>query len=499
MPHRVGIVALQHESNTFLARRTALADFEGHLLLTGEAVREQLAQSHHEVGGFFGGLDRAGIEAVPIFAARAMPYGTIEAGTAEALVAQMLDALDALDRAGPLDGLLVAPHGAAVAEGEPDFDGHWLTRLRERSGAAFPIVGTLDLHANVSPRMVAACDALIAYRTNPHLDQRARGEEAAALMGRTLRGEIRPTMAAAFPPLCVNIERQATAEPHWKPLLELAERQRTRAGVLSNSLVYGFPYSDVPEMGAVTLAVTDGDRVLAQNCADELAALWWKDRRDFVGQLIGVDEALRRAAAPDGPIGLLDMGDNIGGGSAADGTTLIHALRDSGLSPALAVLYDPIAVRSAEEAGVGARVTLAAGGHSDDLHGPPFLAEFTVLRIGGGTFAEPDARHGGIVAFDQGRTAVVATDGGLTLLLNSIRTAPFSLNQLVGAGIDPAQFRVIVVKGVHAPLAAYGPVCKHLIRVDTPGVTAADLGRFTHSNRRTPMFPFEERATYERR
>ena len=113
MPHRVGVVALQHESNTFIARRTSLADFEGHLLLAGEAVRERFAHSHHEVGGFFAGLDGAGIEAVPIFAARAMPYGTIEADAAKSLVGRMSDALD---RAGPLDGLLVAPHGAAVAD-----------------------------------------------------------------------------------------------------------------------------------------------------------------------------------------------------------------------------------------------------------------------------------------------------------------------------------------------------------------------------------------------
>ncbi len=493
MPHRVGVVALQHESNTFIARKTALADFEGHLLLTAEAVREQLAHSHHEVGGFFGGLELEGIEAVPIFAARAMPYGTIEAHAADALVKSLFEALD---RAGPLDGLLVAPHGAAVAEGEPDFDGFWLTRLRERFGTAFPIIGTLDLHANVSPRMIAACDALIAYRTNPHLDQRARGEAAAILMARTLRGEIRPTMAAAFPPLCVNIERQATAEPHWKPLLDLAERQRKLPGVLSNSLLYGFPYSDVPEMGAVTIAVTDGDPVLARECADGLADLWWGSRHDFVGQLIGVEEALLLAAALDGPICLLDMGDNIGGGSAADGTTLIHALRDSGLSPALAAICDPSAVKLAETAGVGARLKLTVGGRSDSLHGPPFTAEFTVLRIGAGTFGEPDARHGGIVAFDHGRTAVVRTDSGLTLLFNSIRTAPFSLNQLASAGIDPAAFRIIVAKGVHAPVAAYAPVCRHLIRVDTPGVTAADLGRFEYRNRRRPMFPLEESATY---
>src|SRR4029077_11032459 len=147
--------------------------------------------------------------AVPIFAARALPFGIVAADAFDALLARM-DV--AIDRAGPLDGLLVAPHGAMVAANHPDADGHWLSRLRQRFGKKFPIIGTLDLHANVSPQMTAACDALIAYRTNPHLDQRARGLDAGRLMARPLRGEVKPTMAAAFPPLAINIERQLIAE-----------------------------------------------------------------------------------------------------------------------------------------------------------------------------------------------------------------------------------------------------------------------------------------------
>src|SRR5258708_39839250 len=110
----------------------------------------------------------------------------------------------ALAQAGSLEGLLVAPHGARVSGGIGDVDGCWLEMLRGRVGPKVPIIGTLDLHANLSPRMVRACDALIAYRTNPHLDQKERGMDAARLMARTLRGEVRPTMAAAFPPLAVN-------------------------------------------------------------------------------------------------------------------------------------------------------------------------------------------------------------------------------------------------------------------------------------------------------
>src|SRR5436309_3315268 len=124
---RVGIVALMHESNTFIRGVTTVSDFKADSLLEGEAVRDRLAPAHHEVGGFFEGLAAAGIEAVPLFAARALPYGVIAADAATILLNRFPPILE---RAGPLDGLLVAPHGAAVAEHELDFDGLWLTTLR---------------------------------------------------------------------------------------------------------------------------------------------------------------------------------------------------------------------------------------------------------------------------------------------------------------------------------------------------------------------------------
>src|SRR4029077_8348270 len=156
---------------------------------------------------------------------------------------QLLARLEApIARAGSFDGLLVAPHGATVAANHADADGHWLSRLRQRFGRTFPIIGTLDLHANVSPKMVSACDALIAYRTNPHLDQRQRGIDAAKLMARTVRGEVRPTMAAAFPPFAVNIERQLCAESPCRDVYRFADAMLEQRGVLSNSVVLGFPY-----------------------------------------------------------------------------------------------------------------------------------------------------------------------------------------------------------------------------------------------------------------
>ncbi len=412
---RIGIIAILHESNTFVRQPTTLERFHEDLYLEGEAIRERLADSHHEIGGFFAGLDEfeatGDVVAVPLLATRATPAGVIEAAAWQQLTDRMLELVDS---AGGLDGILVAPHGAAVSQQARDGDGYWLARLRKHVGQQLPIIGTLDAHANLSEQMVEACTALVAYRTNPHLDQRERGVEAARLMVRTLRGEIKPTMAASYPPLVVNIERQCTSEPHWQPLYSLADEQLQRPGVLSNSILLGFPYADVREMGAATIAVTDDDPDLAAQLAEELGEALWRHRAEMVAELVGIPGALNMCQAdPKSRYCLLDMGDNVGGGSAADGTTLAEALLTRRLGPSFVCLFDPDAVETCIASGADARVTITCGGKVDDQHGRPIKVDGRVVSLHSGRFREEAPRHGGIVQFDQGATAVVEVADGL--------------------------------------------------------------------------------------
>ncbi len=490
---RVGIVALLHESNTFVAQPTSLEHFQQDLLLRGDEVRAMLVDTRHEIGGFFSGLERAGIEPVSIFAARAIPHGAV---TGEAFAALFEMMFGELTRAAPLDAILAAAHGAMVSHSAADADGHWLGELRRRVGPQMPIVATLDAHANLSPAIVAACDALIPYRTNPHLDQYERGLEAAALLHRTLRGEVRPTMAAAFPPLAINIERQLTSEPPCRPLYEQAAAMRERPGVLSTGILLGYPYADVVEMGSAVVAVTDNNKQLAHSLANELAASLWQQRNEFLARLISVDEVLDQVGSEPGPIGLLDMGDNVGGGSPGDGTHLAHAIHERRIGRSFVCLCDPEAVQQAAERGPGARVRMAVGGKSDRQHGEPLEAEFTIEGFFDGKFVERETRHGALTHCDQGATAIVHSDDGLAVMLTSRRMPPFSLGQLTSCGLNAASFRILVAKGVHAPVAAYGPVCRRLIRVDTRGVTTADLSRLSYRRRRRPMFPFEPQTTW---
>ena len=491
---RVGVAAFIHESNTFVAGTTPLADFEQEWLLEGERLVRELADSHHEVGGFLAGLQVAGVEPVPLLAARAIPSGPLTAPTFE----QLLRCLEQrVARVPPLDGVLAAPHGASVSEAAADADGEWLRRLRGAVGPEPPIVATLDLHANLSPQMVDQCDALIPYRRNPHLDQRERGEEAAALLAASLRGEVRPVLAAAFLPMAINIERQHTEAPHMQAIYAVAAELARRPGVLSCGLLHGFPYADVVEMGSAVCVVADGDVDTAAATARDFAAHLWECREQLIGELEDADAAVARLAAAPGPICLLDMGDNVGGGSPGDGTILAHAMHRRGLADCFVCLWDPAAAAATTRVGVGGRLDLAVGGKSDDLHGPPLQAHFEVVSVHDGHFEEPEARHGGASQFEMGDTAVLRTDAGLIVMVTSRRVFPVSLRQLTSCGIDPRSLHLIVAKGVNAPVTAYSAVCRELTRVDTPGSTSANMERLPYRNRRRPMFPFERETVWE--
>ena len=509
---RVGIIGFLHESNTFIDSPTTIDNFLSDVLATGDDILLRFRDAPHEIGGFIAGLESESIEAVPMFAARATPSGPINDG---ALTTIHLAIQRELAKHHPLDGILAAVHGAAVPmldlplepllpgnelriqDGQLDLDGLILTVIRDGLRNVAPLVATLDLHANLSQRMVDATDAIIGYRTNPHIDQRERGMEAARLMARTLRGEVKPTMAAAFPRVAINIEKQLTSEEPCRQLYQIADEMLHEPNVLSNSVLLGFPYADVAEMGSSVVVVTDNDSGQAQQLANQLAGYVEENRHQFAGEFLDVNAAVEQALQLDGPVLLLDMGDNVGGGSPGDGTALaneIHwsALRSQNPTPAFVCFCDREMVSIVREMGVGKSLYFPLGGKVETSQGRPFHAWARSVSLHDGKFTEDAITHGGITQFDQGPTAIVETDSGLTIMLTTNRVPPFSLRQMTAFGLDPADFQLIVAKGVHAPRAAYDAVCKHCLRVDTPGVTRADMTKLNYQHRRRPLFPFEE-------
>ena len=252
---RVGIASLMHESNTFYPVLTTREMFRDTCLVSGREVVSHWGEAHHEIGGMLEVLPALGLETVPLLTGTAMPSGPVEEEAYEEILAEILDRISGES----LDGLLLALHGAMVAQHVRDADGRTAAGIRQLVGPDLPIVMTLDLHANVSPLMIESVTATTIYRTYPHLDQRERGREAARILAQTLEGRIRPVQALVKPPLCISILAQGS---RYEPMADLYRRMEElieQDGVVTASIAPGFAYADVEEMGPGFLVVTDGD------------------------------------------------------------------------------------------------------------------------------------------------------------------------------------------------------------------------------------------------
>jgi microcystin degradation protein MlrC len=271
----------------------------------------------------------------------------------------------------------------------------------------------------------------------------------------------------------------------------------TRPGVLSASVAQGYPYADVEEMGMAFLAVTDNDPALARATARQMASLAWQHRAELDASTPTPEQALRAALAePEGPIVLMDVGDNIGGGTTGDSTAILAEALKLGVPHYLQTLYDPEAVQACVAAGVGATISLAIGGKTADSPAPPVLITGKVRTLGDGNFEERRPIHGGGRYFSAGLTAVLETDLDQTVVLTSNVIGNTSIEQMYSLGVFPERKRVVVAKGVVSPRPAYGPIARKVVLVNSPGITTSNLNQFTYHHRRRPLYPFERDAQW---
>lgn len=493
---RIATAGFQHESNTFSCIPASLDLWRrAGILEDADAIRAEYASSQSTLAGFFAAAaEDPEVELVPLFFTRLMPMGAITPDAIEYIFGRIIAAIR--DN-GPWDAVLLPLHGAAVSETWPDADGELVRRVREAVGPKVPIGLALDMHGNVSPQMVHNADITTVYQTNPHIDAHAQALRCARLIVQMVRGTIKPTCALEMPPLLVNILCQGTNDAPMSDLLRVADAQRRRPGVLSVSVVEGYPYADVAEMGMSFIAVTDNDQQLANAVARTLADAAWAMRAALNHGGTSIDAALLRAqAAPAGPVVLFDVGDNVGGGSPGDSTLILHAARRLGVNQLLQAVCDPEVVRLAEVAGVGGRIAASVGGKSDAMHGAPFAIQAVVTGLSDGTYEETGPTHGGFRFFNDGPSCALRTDDGTTLVLTSRSAGSASLQQFRALGVEPLDIKIIVAKGVHSPRPAMEPIAKELIWVASPGVTTADLSTFTYRRRRVPLYPLETNITW---
>src|SRR5215210_6623101 len=438
---------IMHETHTFSAEPTTLESLG--VVTRGEECW-RYAGTNHSLGGVIDGCSDLGIELIPTMLADGVSTGTPDRATFEALLTELLERIEA---ALPADGIVLTLHGAMVAEGFPDAEGEIAQRVRDLAGRDVPIAVTLDLHANIGQAMVDQVDVITTYDTYPHVDAAERAREAVDLLVRTIGGEIRPAMALAKPPLLPVPQAIATAEVPFKTLFDRAFAMERSGEALTVTVAGGFAYADVPEAGVGLLVTTNDDAEAARRLADELALLAWSLRHDMIVRNTPPAEAVAEAIAfPEGPVMLVDVGDNIGGGTPGDGIVLLAELLVQGAQEATMVIADAEAARAAFTAGVGTTVRLAVGGKTDRLHGDPVEVEGRVRLLCDGQWVHEGPENAG-VPVDMGPTAVLRC-GGVNLVLTSHKSMPGDQQQLKSIGIDPTRQQIIVVKRRCAGAAA---------------------------------------------
>ncbi|GII63854.1 microcystinase C [Sphaerisporangium krabiense] len=492
MTVRIGLGGIWQETNTFAVEPTTLADFRRYQFFEGPELVASLRGTGTELGGAIDAARQRSAYPVGLFFGAALPSGMVRARAFES----MLRRLAALTRARlPLDGLVLSLHGAMVVDGHPDPEAEIVTTLRAVVGD-IPIAATLDYHANVGATLPEVTDILVGYRTYPHVDMAERGAEAMEAVLRLLRPPWRGRRPARhlerLPLLTVPPAQEDVAEP-MRSILAAAERIRAEPGVWAASALPGFAYAESGRLGFAVYLAAETHAVAR---ARELAAHVWRERDAFSAPLAGPAEAVAEVAGARGrrPTVLVDVADNVGGGSPGDGTALLHALAQAGVAGAIAVIWDPAAVAAAH-AGSADRIDLWVGGHSDPAMGPPFRASGPVRRFDSVSYLRTGSYMRG-QRVEMGRVAVIETPIG-AIVLTENRVVPFDDDHLRAVGLEPRGARVIVAKGAIAWKAAFAGYAARTLYVRTPGYCPAALDQLDYRSRPAPLYPLERDPAWE--
>ena len=490
---RIAVGEVTAESNSLYPRAQPMVE----RTLSRDAWWDEHARASTIASGIIEASGRLGLDIHPILHAGASSLGYVERASFEAAADKLVQQLKAAQPR--FDGVILTLHGAMVVDGYPHGDAEVVRRVRAAMGRQFPIVVTHDFHANVSEEIVELSDVLITYKENPHVDTKERGSQAATVIARMIKGEVRPVQRMVKPPMIVNIIYQNTFAEPYKPVTDASRQlEKSNPKILAASVPGGYQWADVPAMGPSVIVVSDNDPDLAQREAQRLSDMLWNLRSKLPFRVPEPAAAVREAmASPKFPVVLMDTGDNIGGGSAGDGTFVLQELLKQKTQGWVVVISDEEANKAAFGAGVGGAFDQQVGGKTDRIHGAPVRVTGRVRSLHSGQYVEPEVRHGGGRYREMGPTAVIEVEGSTRdlpnlLLLTNRPSSPNSLHQLISNGVYPERQRILVAKGTTAPRAAYEPIAARIIEVNSGGATDVNPAHFTFKQVRSGLFGLRE-------
>ncbi len=500
-PPRVALLGFSIECNKFAPTATR-AHFAARTLLEGDDIVSEARTATPgmlpETPGFVAAMDASG-PWVPVGVALAMtePNGPVEHG----FFVELLDTIERrLKAALPVDAVYICSHGAGLTTEEDDPDGLLFERVRRIVGPDVPVAATLDLHANVSARMVASIDAFIGYRTNPHLDMRERGAEAAAAIREMLAG-LRPQAAFIRLPIVPPTVTMLTAAGPYAEMIEFGQR-RMSPEILNVSVMGGFAFADTADNGLAIVVTARHDKRAAEALAREIAELGWANRARFYPRLTALDEAVARALAVGRDrslpaLAFADVADNPGGGGRGNTIFLLRAFYEAGVQDTLlGVFYDPPLAAEAHRLGAGARFEAHFNRSETTNFSEPWAAPATVTVLTDGACVGRRGIYAGM-RLELGPCAALQT-GGVTIVVVSHRVQCADPVFFEMMGLDIGAARAVVVKSRGHFRGGFdeffGP--GQIVEVDLPGLTSPMLNRFDWKRLPRPVIPLDDNVEW---
>jgi microcystin degradation protein MlrC len=480
---RLFAASLATETNTFSPIPTSRASFEATFYATAGAHPDEpklctapllVARRRAAAEGF---------ELVEGSSFWAEPSGTIDTASYESMRDEILGQLRA---ALPVDGVLMGFHGALVAAGYDDAEGDILEHIRAIVGPGCVIGCEYDPHCHLTERRVRLADVTVLFKEYPHVDFMDRGEELVTLVLEAIRGGIKP-VSSLYDPRLVDFF-PTTVEP-MRSFVDRIKSLEGRDGILSVSIAHGFSHADVADMGTRVLVVSDNRKQAGDDLARELGE---ELRGNWAKPALSLEESVSRVLDNnEGTAILAEAADNAGGGAASDNTLVIHELRRRGArSVAIAPVWDAQAVSFCHMAGLGARLPLRFGGKASAGSGPPVDADVEVIGL-----ANDAWQYFGAARVPLGDTAAIRVDGdgegGIDVILISSRTQAFSTELFTQLGLDPAAYRVLVLKSAQHFAGAFGPLASLIVRGETGGCCPTDPRRHDYTRLARPIWPLD--------
>jgi microcystin degradation protein MlrC len=489
---KVVIAQMQHETNTFSPVPTPWESFGNDGPPRGSAAYNAMKGTRLPMAAFIDLAEAAKEQIVTPVAAWANPSGPVD-GKAYDRICELI----CNEIAKGCDAVLLDLHGAmVVADRTDDGEGTLLERIRAIAPNV-PIAVSLDLHANVTDRMVRNATVIAGYKTYPHVDQYESGHLAGSIVLRAMRGEVKPVMAWGNVPLLAQTLRQNTSESPMKDCVDAA-RAAEKDGLLAATAFGGFQMADIHDAGLSVITVADGNRKAAEAACKTILDIAWTHKEQFIYRGEPLDQALAKAKAmaeqTGGPILLLDHADNCASGATQDTMYVLKAALRQGLTGiAVGPVRDPQAVAEMIKAGVGAKVTVKVGGKMDmpaiDVKGEPLELTGVVRAITDGEYTITGPQFQGMRCY-MGRTVVLDT-GTAEIVVTEKNQEPWDRGVFTSVGIAPEQKRFLLLKSRMYFRPVFLPIAKGMVFCDSVGVGTSDWTQFEFKNLRRPIYPLD--------